>query len=245
MTKTTITFEMGGRIDIKQFEEGVIAFRRLVSALTGNNRVDWVVSDLQPGSAVATLEGECDNPQITDRIVRKYESIGESLQKRKEIRDSKRVTNAVNAVMNLTYSVEYIRFETSEFDYTVFAGGRSRVEPATTSAIGSITGIVQILSNRGSLRFNLYDTIFDKAVSCYLSPGQEELMRELWGRRATVSGRVTRDAETGRPITIRQIMGVEVPDEQPLVSFRDARGTVPWVPGDLLPEEAIRRLRDA
>ena len=245
MPRTTITFEVGGRIDIKQFEEGIIAFRRLVSALTGSRKVDWVISDLQPGSAIATLEGECDNPQITERIVREYELIGESLQKQKDIRASKRVKSAVNAVVNLTSLVEYVRFETSESNYTVFASRITPIESGTTDAIGSVTGTVQILSNRGSLRFNLYDTIFDKAVSCYLSSGQEQLMREVWGQRATVSGRVTRDAETGRPITIRQIMSVEALEEQSLESFREARGAVPWVPGDQLPEEAIRRLRDA
>ena len=236
---------MGGRIDIKQFEEGVIAFRRLVSALTGNRDVDWIISDLQPGSAIATLEGECANPQTTERIVREYEQIGESLQKQEDVRASKRIVSAVNAVVELATSIEYVRFETSESNYTVFAGRKTRVESATTDAIGSVVGTIQILSNRGSLRFNLYDNVFDKAVSCYLSPGQEDLMREVWGRQATVKGRVTRDAASGRPITIRQIMGVDVINEQPLGSFREARGAVPWTPGNLLPEEAIRRLRDA
>ena len=65
MSKNTLTFELGGRIELKSLEAGVTAFRRLVSALTpSNERVAWVVEDLQPGSAVTTLRGEADNPAV-------------------------------------------------------------------------------------------------------------------------------------------------------------------------------------
>ena len=70
-------------------------------------------------------------------------------------------------------------------------------------------------------------------------------MREAWGRRATVSGQVTREASTGRPISIRQIMEVRILEEASAGSYREARGAVPWQPGDMLPEDAIRKLRDA
>ena len=120
-----------------------------------------------------------------------------------------------------------------------------RSQPSTTSAIGAVTGRVQTLSNRAGLRFNLYDTIHNKAVACYLSPGQEELMREAWDRRARVSGRVSREGGTGRPIAIRQILSVEILEDPAPGSYRLARGAVPWQEGDILPEDAVRLLRDA
>ena len=123
--------------------------------------------------------------------------------------------------------------------------GNNPVQPDTTVAIGAVTGRVQVLSNRGGLRFNMYDTVHDKAVSCYLKQGQEDLMREAWGQRAMVSGEVTRDKATGRPITIRQIMNLEILEETVAGSYHEARGAVPWEPGDALPEDVIRRLRDA
>ena len=42
---------------------------------------------------------------------------------------------------------------------------------------GAIEGRVQSLSQRKGLRFTLYYQEFDRAVSCYLSEGQEERMR--------------------------------------------------------------------
>ena len=72
---------------------------------------------------------------------------------------------------------------------TVGSGGSSTIllRSAPRVSIGAITGRVQTLSNRAGLRFNLYDTLFDKAVACYLALGQEEFMREAWGQRDRVS----------------------------------------------------------
>ena len=245
MPDATITFELGGRIDIKQMEKGVTVFRQLISALTGKSKVDWVVEDLQPGSATTTVRGECEESAIAERIVREYEEIGKALQNKEEIQTNNRVIRATDAVKKLTESLDYVRFETSEADYTIYHNGKTPLAPTTTVAVGAVTGRVQVLSNRGGLRFNLYDTIHDKAVSCYLRQGQEELMREAWGRRATVSGRVTREMDTGRPIAIRGILNAQILEEVAAGSYRDARGAVQWQQGDKLPEDAIRKLRDA
>ena len=114
------------------------------------------------------------------------------------------------------------------------------------TAYGAIEGVVQALSMRRGLRFTLYDTIFDKAVSCYLKEGRESIMRDAWGRRAIVEGTVARDSDTVRAVTVRQVSGVEImPDPEP-GSYRLARAVSPRRPDDgLLPEDRIRRLRDA
>lgn len=102
---------------------------------------------------------------------------------------------------------------------------------------------MQTLSSRGGLRFTLYDLLHDKAVSCYLAEGYEEIMRDLWGKIATVEGLVTRDPLSGRPLAVRQITTVTPKPDLP-ISYRDARGAAPSLTG-LLPEHPIRRLRDA
>jgi hypothetical protein len=181
-----------------------------------------------------------------EKIVDKYGEIGKALERQEAPHYGSRITQAVNAVRNLAASVEYVRFETPDADYTIYDNGKVLSQPATMSAIGAVTGRVQTLSNRAGLRFNLYDTVHDKAVACYLAQGQEELMRKAWGRRTRVTGRVSREATTGRPIAIRQIADVEILQEDMAPrSYRLARGAVPWQEGDSLPEEIIRRLRDA
>ena len=246
MARNTITFEIGGQVDIKQLEEGFTTIRRLIVSLTGKAKVEWVVEDLQVGSATATFRGENGNLAVIEKVISEYEKIGKALQDQENIPvNNKSQLKAVDAVRKLAASAEYVRMETQESNYYVHKNGVPSAKPVTTVAIGAVTGRVQVLSNRGRLRFNLYDTIHDKAVSCYLRQGQEELMREAWGQRAMVSGYVTRDADTGRPITIRQILDVEILKDVAPGSYREARGAVPWEPGDILPEDVIRELRDA
>jgi hypothetical protein len=115
----------------------------------------------------------------------------------------------------------------------------------TMPVYGAIEGRIQTLTNRGSLRFTLYDTHNDKAVSCYVAEGQEDLLRDVWGRRALVEGRIRRDSQTGRPLTIRDVRRiVPLPEPEPY-RFYEARGILPLMPGEEMPEERIRRLRDA
>lgn len=246
MPKNTITFELGGQIDINEFEKGLSAFRRLINALTPKNKdVTWIVEDLQAGSAIATLRCESDVFNA-ERIVTDYENIGYALAQNKTVPSrNSQITKAANAIKALTETIEYVRFQTPDVEHTIYGNGKIHGRPVTSISIGAITGRIQTLSNRGALRFNLYDTVHDKAVACYLTRGREELMREAWGKRARVSGTITRETGTGKPIAIRQILRVEIlPDVQP-GSYKRARGAIPWKPGDKRAEEVIRELRDA
>jgi hypothetical protein len=247
MAKTTVTFELGGRVEITDFEKGITALRRLMVALTPKKTaVAWVVEDLQPGSATATFRGEADNPSEVERIVKEYENVGRALARHEDLLlYNRQVTNAADAIRALAGTVEYVRFETPDDDYMIYGNGRSLGKAAPRVSIGAITGRVQTLSSRSGLRFNLYDAIQDKPVACYLAPGQEDFMREAWDRRARVIGSVSRDVTTGRPIAVRHIMRVEILEDIEPGSYKRARGAVPWQPGFKMPEEIVRELRDA
>ena len=246
MAKTTVTFELGGRVEIEQLAQGISLFRNLIEHLTPKGAdVAWVVEDLQPGSAVATLRGEASDIAAVEQIVEEYESFGASLaQNRDTVPTNPNLSKAAAGIRQLASTVEYVRFETLDNDYTIHGieVPMSRSEPIVS--IGAVTGRVQTLSSRAGLRFNLYDTVHDKAVGCYLAVGQEELMREAWGRRARVSGRVSREAETGRPMVVRQVFEVKMLEDPEPGSYRSARGAVPWRSGYELPEQVVQRLRD-
>ena len=247
MAKTTVTFELGGRVEIEQLQQGIALFHRLITGLTPRGAgVVWVVEDLQPGSASATLRGEAADLAAIERIVEGYEYFGATLSRDEETALSdESLSKTAAGIRKLAASVKYVRFETSENDYTVHGKGESFSQPAPAVTIGAITGRVQTLSSRAGLRFNLYDAVHDKAVGCYLAPGQEELMREAWGRRARVSGSVSREAKTGRPIAVRQILDVLILGDAEPGSYISARGAVPWKPEYELPEQVVSKLRDA
>ena len=257
MAKNTITFELGGRVDVRRLKEGISAFYGLMTALTDKTGVSWVVKDLKPGSAVITVQGEADDPAKVEQIVGQFGEIGKALKEQEDISDgywvtnarvaksSDRITKAVSAIQKLAGSKEYLRFKTEYADYKFFGNRVAAKRRARTSVLGSVTGEVQTVSNRGGLQFNLYDSLLGKMIVCHLAPGQEDLMREAWGRRVRVSGRVSRDRATGRPITVKRIVDVEILEDGTPGSYKMARGAVPWEEGDPLPEDVIRRLRDA
>jgi hypothetical protein len=113
-----------------------------------------------------------------------------------------------------------------------------------TEAYGAVEGRIQTLTSRGGLRFTLYDSLHDKAVSCYLAEDLEDIMRDAWGRRAIIEGRVSRDAKSGRPLAVRGITTLQVLPEIAPEKYRDLRGIARSTSG-LSVEEAIKRLRDA
>ena len=232
MAGDTLTFEMGGRVEVGQFQQGIAQFAQLVAALTQGTGVRWVIDDLHPGSAVVTLRGEAEDTGKVERIVGEYDKIGRSVERREDLPYSRDVNRAAQAINNVARTFEYARFETLSGDYTISGNGTEPPRRTLVVSIGAITGRVQTLSNRVSLRFNLCDTVHDKAVGCYLQPGQEELMRKAWGRRARVSGRVSRENDSGRPVAVRQILDIEIIEEIAPGSYRHARGAVPWQPED-------------
>jgi hypothetical protein len=109
-------------------------------------------------------------------------------------------------------------------------------------AYGAIEGVVQTLTNRRELRFTLYDSLQDRAVVCHLHEGQEDLMRNAWGKRVIVQGFVTRDGLNGRPLQISRIT-----DVIPVIAgdYKKGRGALKSAADAEKPEDVIRRLRDA
>lgn len=168
---------------------------------------------------------------------------------------SQRVERATRGLLAILPNVESIRFETAE-DEAVLTGGAAqdarqlglglglRAPSERRRAYGAVRGRIQTLSSRGQLRFTLYDTLRNRAVSCYLAQGQHDLMRHAWDQVALVEGVVTRDAD-GRPLSIRRVTDIHVLAEAGPSDYLQARGALKVDAATPAPEEVIRRLRDA
>jgi hypothetical protein len=115
----------------------------------------------------------------------------------------------------------------------------------STSALGALTGRVQPSPSSDPSRFTLYEERDGAAVPCLLKPGHEDVLRDAWGRRAIVEGRVSRDGETGRAVSVTDVDRISLlEDVEPGSLLRAARGIAPAPSGAEPPEIAIRRLRD-
>lgn len=250
MADNTLTLALEGEVSLASFQQALLHLHRLVTQLTQEAAdravIEWLVDDLQGGSAHATFIGVASEPESVRSVIRAYEQVGSALQQHEPIPFSPAVASEAHAISRLiSDKIIEIRFETAETEYSIgeFAPNQPQGAFPVTS-FGTLKGRVQTISSRGNLKFTLYDAIFDKPVTCYIADGRESQMKDIWGKMVLVTGRVTRDPERGRPLRVRDIRAI---DEVTAVShpdFRAARGIFHWQPGDEPAEVIIRHLRD-
>jgi hypothetical protein len=260
MMHDSATLELlGEQIPLAAFADAMGRFRAIIAALSaevpGGTSIEWFVDDLSRGSATATIRGEAKSPSqelSVEQVVTAFDSLGASLAEDdlggygpKIVREARGLADILNG------KIEALVFQTARRESII----RKQAKPTlgvpvewkavqVVGAFGAIEGRVQTLTSRGSLRFMLYDTLNDRAVNCFVDEGQQPMMRDIWGKRAIVEGWVSRDPKSGRPLAIRQITSITALSEREPGSYRDARGVLPLKPGGLLPEDAIRRVRD-
>jgi hypothetical protein len=235
MAKDTITLALNGEIPFQYFADAISHLNNLVEALSSEmgvaDDIDWLVHDLQVSSAIATMRGETKSIEKVEGVVSAYGQLGKDLEIGRRPQFSVPVVREAYAITKiLNGRISSVRFETADMDAIVTSPPGVPTEPSTKITYGAVEGRVQTLTERKGLRFTLYDTLRDRAVSCYLQEGQEELMRQSWGRMAIVEGKISRDKENGRPLAIRRIVSVRVLSETQSGSYLKARGVAPRKP---------------
>jgi hypothetical protein len=249
MPKDTLGLTLRGDIPLAEFAEAMRHFSSLVEALTSevgeNAEIEWEISRLESGSATAVIVGKSFDQAAIEKVVRAFEVIGGSIQKDEAIPYSERVVKearAITAILN--GKITSVEFNTDDFGVSVDKPMEIQGVVAGEYAFGTVTGTVETLSKHGKMRFVLYDSLFNRAVDCFLQQGQEDWMLDAWDKRVRVAGEVTRDPNSGRPISVHNIQYIELIKSRG-IDIGMLVGLIPWREGDELPEEAIRRLRDA
>lgn len=256
-TSETLTVALEGPdISLSSFASAVGALDGLLKDLSAEvapgSQLVWEIDDLQMGSAIATIRGRtvAGDPEGVTRVSTAYETIGAALATGSPIPYSEPITGhvaALTAVLN--DHVRALRLETANQDFTITGSGANLPSAGNAGrpliSLGAVEGRVQTLSNRGGLRFTLYDTLDDRAVACYLKPDEEDRVQMLWGRRVIVEGEIRRDPWSGRPTVIRQITEVVPMPEHGPDDWRAAKGALAEFWRDEPAEESIRRIRDA
>ncbi len=252
MPDNTLTIALEGDVSLNQFRETLNRFTNLVFSLAREVApgidIDWLIDDLQAGSAIATIVGLAQEEEPVIRVVRSYGKIGNALEHREPIPFSSNIVREAKALTEVIGgNIVSVRFMTAESDSIIYGAFdlERTISLMRRTSFGVVKGKVQTVSNRGKLKFTLYDSTFDKAVPCYLQEGQEDLMREIWGKSVIISGRITREPDNGRPISVREITSID-----PLIvvdpgSYKIARGILATENDTEPAEVSIRRLRDA
>lgn len=245
----TVTLRLNGDVPLAEFAKAVTGLNALLRALSAEvaagSAIDWTISALDWSSATTTARGWSAEPEAVVRVVGAYGSVGRALRDGATIPYAMPVEHAAREITSvLNGRIPTIDFETAEADFEVLAAPKPAQAPIERVVFGGVSGRIQTLTNRGSLRFTLYDLLHDRAVSCYLAEGREAIMRDAWGKLAVVEGLVRRDPLTGRPTAIRRVTNVTLRAEGTVGDFVRARGASPSLTG-LSAEDAIRRIRDA
>lgn len=253
MALETVTLALAGDIPLADFAAALRAFNDLITNITREvapgGDIDWSVDQLEVSSTNVTALGRSDRPDAVASVVRAYDMVGKRLASGDPV--PAYATRPANQLLGLINGrVTSITFETAEADRVIARRADERTDAALAAewaggrAFGAVQGRIQTLSSRNGLRFTLYDTVHDKAVSCYLREGQEEMMRGIWGELAIVEGLVRRDAEDGRPRSIRQIHNVSRIGEGGPYDWEKARGALHRRSDDPPAEVRVRQVRD-
>lgn len=247
----TLTLSLFGNIPLRLFTIAIRQFDLLVKELTAEAAgseaaIQWDVSHLRSGSATIQVRGLSDDFDAVERAVRGYDAIGEALERHEPIPFSAAVQRPVYALAGLLNGhITALALTSDDKTHNVTSPvTEDEVEqPARwATSWGVLRGEVGAIAKRPSLQFTLYDSVFDRAVACYLTKENEQIAREIWGKQVAVTGFIYRRVDDGRPIRIRNIASVEQVS-QASGDIRQARGALPWRHGDEFPEEIIRRWR--
>lgn len=253
MATDSVTLYLDGDPTLDDLTAALAGLRDLLAALAGRHargvKITWAVDDLDVGSATGTFRGSATTPEVVGDVVSAYIEVGRTLYRGDVIREPEISAAAKRITAILNGRVPSVRFETADDEVVISSAPTpppAAIKEGVTGGYGAVLGRVQTLTNRGSLRFTLYDLLHDRAVACYLQERQEGIMRNAWGSIALVAGWVGRDPATGRPTTIRRIQDVQLRPEGAPGEWRDAIGALSHLGRpDESAETTIRRLRDA
>lgn len=242
-----MTMELEGKVSLDDFAEAMLNLKLMIQTLSmelNADDIDWLIDDLRAGSAGASIRGASEMPGRVEKVVYAFGIVGESLAAGTPIPYSDKVRRRASALTQVIGDgIRSIRLSTALATSTISASTGRADRGGIRYARGMVKGTVETMSRRRGLRFTLYETVFDSAVNCRLNPGQEEIMREAWGKSVCVTGLVGREMASGRPVSVTEVQAVRVISNTPPGAYKHARGILGQRAEK--PEMTIRRLRDA
>jgi hypothetical protein len=248
MVDSSITLALEGEVVLSRFAEALTHFYKLIDSLTAeiapNAEVRWVIEVLEAGSALTTVTGYADDVRPVLSVVHGAEQVALALEQNEVIPFGSGVRKHAALVKVVGNGVNALRLETAQVSSLIYSSDAPPGSPLRQT-FGTVKGTVESLNSRRSLRFVLYDSVTDRAITCYVENGQEALLRDIWGKRVMVNGRLTRHPESGAVISVREVTAINVLETPQLFSYRRARGAFEWRPGDEPAATTIRRIRDA
>lgn len=252
-----LTLQLDGNPDASKFASFIYNSTSLVNALSNSvlkgqhrrrNKLRWYANNVSiTGGAEVSYEAPNSDPQKFELVESAFFEVGNALRYGGDIPYSQSVADYASRLRKIVRDdVESLIFINQKNEAIVRRDIEVASAPSAIAAYDEVEGRIETISSRKGLRFILYDSYFDRAVTCYLDdPETASDLTDYFGKVVRVMGLVTRDSGTDRPFKIKNIgvRGITLV-EKPEYSWRDAENIIQFTP-ELTPEGYIRKLRDA
>lgn len=253
-TDNELTLQLVGNHDIDGFASFITNSRYLIKSLSSSavkghrrqaNKLHWYpVSANVNGSIQVTYTAETQNQDSFEQFQDAFFQVGNALRSGDTIDYSHAVEKYANSLRKVVSGEnDSLVFMNEELETVIKPEYKSLDKKIAISSYGQVTGKIETISSRHGLRFILYDSFFDRAVTCYVNNEKDEkLLADNFLKVVTVSGLVTRDPENDRPFRVTKINHI-AQIKHLAYTWQDAQGII-QLPKDIAPEEYIRKLRD-
>ena len=230
----------GSRIPSDKFVQAVDSFYGLIAsvsrAVPGGEKLSWN-ANVEAGSIQLSATPEPSTHNIEAAIAVKEAVVdGLSMLEQEKVRPEYFDDGALRKVYDLAsviadmddegISVVRVRHgdELKDISHQAVAHVNDLLG-SRSSAHGSVEGRLQTLSERGELRFVVYDPLTDAPIKCLFSHELIEDVAKSFGRRVLVYGLI-RYREDGTPNSVRVEHFEVFPSSEDLPSAQDVKGVL-------------------
>ena len=251
MGEDCVKIHVGGELPVDKLSEVFARFSQVLDALSESHSADvrWVIAGLDYGSASALARAVPRDDEAQRRIPAMCDDYTDAARRVQDGNADRTflLHRQMRELLVLADDAHPIVVESGRQRVVVEASVAPLALPAAdgweqdATSLGTVRGRVETLSRRKALSFSLYELTTDTPVRCFVVPGLEDTMRDVWGHIADVTGTVRRGAGTDRPLWIRRVTKVDRVDAGNPKGYLRARGAIRT---DEPAEVLVRRMRD-
>ena len=190
--------------------------------------VTWYITDLQMGSAKATITAE-DISDTSHAVGLEFVVGLRSAEEGRALPDhfpQASLTRLAKLSKPLSYpGIEYFEASIGSNGSQVTAratkvikSNLDRLQIPRRESFGSITGVLDTISTRTPAKFQILDPVSRRPVSCQFAPEQIDAMKDALSKRVTVRGIIVRNI-SGQPLRVKQGEVEVLPESLPLTNL--------------------------
>ena len=229
---TDLALELEGNKDSKKFLEAVTAFIKYVEEMAkisaGDEAcLDWTVQVKKANNLICMKPVPGYNPAIAEKtyavVGKGINSINDGVLPDDHSKEALSYLRRIGEVADGENAPRlWIKKEPVQITQKVSANIKDYINKHYQD-YGSIEGLLQVISERGSYSAEITDPLIKKPVKCILNKGLVKDALDVFGRRVEAHGKIKYRAD-GAVLSIEVEKITPFPSPEEIPSFEDVRG---------------------